>query len=892
MPLEAGTQLGPYEILSPLGAGGMGEVYKARDTRLDRTVAIKVLLAHVADDPDLRQRFEREAKTISSLNHPHICTLHDIGQQDGIDFLVMEYLEGETLAARLTKGPLPTDQVLRYATEIADALDKAHRKGITHRDLKPGNVMITKAGTKLLDFGLAKLRDPKTAGLSVSQRPTGSASLTGEGTILGTLQYMAPEQLEGREADARTDIFAFGAVLYEMATGRKAFEGKSQASLISAIMTSDPPTIVSLQPMSPPALDQIVKTCLAKDPDDRWQSAGDLGRQLKILQGGPQPGVAVPVIARPQRVGWRRTMPFVATAAVASLVAGMAVWTVTRPDPPAPRPATRFAVALPSTDLLGISGLALSPDGRNLVYMATRDGVEQLYRREMDQLEAVPIRGTEGAQFPFLSPDGASLGFFADGALKKVSLAGGPAVTLCDVPGARLGASWGPDDAIVFASGDAPGLMKVSAAGGVAEPVTTVDADQGEAGHRWLDVLPDGKAVLFTVWSTSLDDARIAVRSMDTGEQRMLVDGTNPRYAPTGHIIFGRDGSLWAVPFDVDALEVTGPITPVLEGVQINGGGLALFTLAGDGSLAYVAAGVQGGRMLTWVDREGQEEPLGAEARTYTDPAVSPDGTRVAVTVLDLENTDVWIWSLAGRTLTRLTFDPGFDLAPLWTPDSARVVFRSLREGGGLFWKAADGTGEVEPLMESPNAYALSWAADGRLVFAELTSGGFDIGVLTVEGEPNRDVLLDSEFSEERPAVSPDGQWLAYESDQSGQAEIYVRPFPNVNDGRWPISTDGGEEPQWGPEGRELFYLAPDNLMVTQIETDPTFSWSTPERVFSTSGYAVPLNAAHRYDIEPDGRFLMLKPTTAETTDGDSSPEVIFVLNWFEELQRLVPTGR
>ena len=424
MSLTAGTRLGPYEIQAPLGAGGMGEVYKARDTRLDRTVAIKVLLAHVADDPDLRQRFEREAKTISSLNHPHICTLYDIGHvprsgvgrggptseaasrgggvpasdEAGIDFLVMEYLEGETLAARLTKGPLPTDQVLRYATEIADALDKAHRKGITHRDLKPGNIMITKAGTKLLDFGLAKLRDPKTAGLSVSQRPTGSASLTGEGTILGTLQYMAPEQLEGKDVDARTDIFAFGAVMYEMATGRKAFEGKSQASLIGAILHTEPPPLSSLQPMSPPALDGIVQTCLAKDPDDRWQSAGDLGRQLKIIHGGSQPGVAVPVVpAARQRTGWRPALPWMLSAlVVGSLITGVAVWSAMRPGPAPPRPATRFAIAPPSSYQLRASGLALSPDGRNLVYIAIRDGIFQLYRREMDQLGAVPIRGTRG----------------------------------------------------------------------------------------------------------------------------------------------------------------------------------------------------------------------------------------------------------------------------------------------------------------------------------------------------------------------------------------------------------------------------------------------------------------------------------------------------------------
>ena len=353
MPLQPGTTLGPYEIQSPLGAGGMGEVYKATDTRLDRTVAIKVLLAHVADDPDLRQRFEREAKTISSLNHPHICTLHDIGQQDGVDYLVMEYLEGETLAARLTKGPLPTEQVLRYATEIADALDKAHRKGITHRDLKPGNIMVTKAGTKLLDFGLAKLRDPKTAGLSVSQRPTQSASLTGEGKILGTLQYMAPEQLEGKEADHRTDIFAFGAVLYEMATGRKAFEGKSQASLIGAILHTDPPPLSSLQPMSPPALGGIVQTCLAKDPDDRWQSAGDLGRQLKIIQGGSQPGVAMPVVpAAPQRAGWRQGIPLaVATLVVGGIITAVAVWWSTGLSEPAHR-VTRTTLTLPADQRL------------------------------------------------------------------------------------------------------------------------------------------------------------------------------------------------------------------------------------------------------------------------------------------------------------------------------------------------------------------------------------------------------------------------------------------------------------------------------------------------------------------------------------------------------------
>ena len=565
MPLTPGTTLGPYEIQSPLGAGGMGEVYKATDTRLDRTVAIKVLLAHVADDPDLRQRFEREAKTISSLNHPHICTLHDIGQQDGIDYLVMEYLEGETLAQRLTKGPLPLDQVLRYATEIADALDKAHRKGITHRDLKPGNIMLTKAGTKLLDFGLAKLRDPKTAGLSLSQRPTQSASLTGEGKILGTLQYMAPEQLEGKDADARTDIFAFGAILYEMTTGRKAFEGGSQASLIHAIMGVDPPAISSLQPMSPRALDQIVKTCLAKDPDDRWQSAGDLGRQLKIIQGGSQPSVAVPVAPTPQRSSWRQGIPLaVATLVVGSLITGVAAWNLRSP---VPQPLARFVVTTPADGPLQTAvaqtDVAISPDGMRILYSGGAEVQDrQLYVRQLDEIEATPLRGTSGGSSPFFSPDGEWVGFRQDDALKKVSVLGGPPVTICEdcVPGGGLrGASWGTDDIIVFASTGSGVLLRVPAVGGEPEVLATVDPELGEILY-WPEVVPNGHAVLFTVNRGGVEAVRlptgelvsqgqgfgdIAVLDLETGEQTILVrGGSNPRYSPTGHIVYGVAGTL------------------------------------------------------------------------------------------------------------------------------------------------------------------------------------------------------------------------------------------------------------------------------------------------------------------------------------------------------------
>ena len=910
MALAVGTRLGPYEIQSQLGAGGMGEVYKATDTRLDRTVAIKVLLAHVADDPDLRQRFEREAKTISSLNHPHICTLHDIGQQDGIDYLVMEYLEGETLAARLTKGPLPTDQVLRYATEIADALDKAHRKGITHRDLKPGNIMITKAGTKLLDFGLAKLRDPKTAGLSLSQRPTESASLTAQGVILGTLQYMAPEQLEGKDADARTDIFAFGAVIYEMATGRKAFEGASQASLITAIMSGDPPPISSLQPVSPPRLNEIVRTCLAKDPDDRWQSAGDLGRQLKIIQGGSQPSVAVPVVpAARQRVGWWQALPWVAGISLAVIV-GLAVWNL-RPEPPPGSPA-RFVVSAPPSAVpsqtTNRTELAISPDGNLIVYRATVDSEDGLYVRPVESLEGRLLPGTEGAGSIFFSPDGDEVGFVSpvDGTLKKIRVSGGPTTTLAPMPSGPRGASWGPDDTIIFArSGAGNGLFQVSAAGG--EPVMLTEPEAPER-HYWPEVLPNGRGVLFTIEQGQVDTRQLAVLDIATGDQRVLpLNGSHPRYLSSGHVVYSSSGDrLWAVAFDADQLNVVGDPIPVLEGVFRGAPGGANVAVSADGSLVYQvsAAAVGARRTLVWVDRQGTEEAVAAEPKPYEGVALSPDGLRVATEVRDPNNQDIYIYDLARETPTRFTLDPGNDIDPIWTPDGARLVWSGFRDGSAnVFWKSADGTGEAEPLTSHADPQgASSITPDGKtLLIWQGRANGFDVGIVSLDDPQTIDWLFENPFRFGHSEISPDGRWVAYTSDEEGQDEVYVRPFPNVEDDRAKVSQDGGFVPRWGPDSDELFYQAYQGtdresgtvtMMMAPINTEPRLRPGTPVALFRGPYRAGELVLAvpRPYDVSDDGqRFLIIKEATgAEAAIND----IILVQHFDEELTRLFPTDR
>ena len=918
MPLQPGTTLGPYEIQSQLGAGGMGEVYKARDTRLDRTVAIKVLLAQGADDPDLRQRFEREAKTISSLNHPHICTLYDIGQQDRIDYLVMEYLEGETLAQRLTKGALPLDQALRYAVEIADALDKAHRKGITHRDLKPGNIMLTKAGTKLLDFGLAKLRDPKTAGLNLSQRPTESASLTGEGKILGTLQYMAPEQLEGKEADHRTDIFAFGATVYEMATGKKAFEGESQASLIAAILDRDPVPVSTLQPMTPPALDRVIKKCLAKDSDARWHSAHDLHDELQwIADAGGQVGMPTSALAAPQRAGWRRALWATLAVVVAGLITGVVVWSVMRP---APSRLVRFTVSPDGNQGLRIGSasgdLAISPDGEHIVYL-TRDTTgsgEQLQVRSLDQLTSATLVADGSPWTPFFSSDGEWVGFSdsTGPVLKRVSVQGGPALTICELPpGFLQGASWGGDDTIIFATmAEDSGLWRVAAVGGRPEQLTTPDHEQGEVDHRWPAILPGGHAVLFTILTRSTSSTgtlgvvqlpsgaavdqgtlnmQIAVLDLETGEHKVISrGGSNPRYSPTGHVVFGVEGNLWAARFDLDRLETLGDPVPVLEGVLMKNSGAVGFSFSENGSLVYTPP-VPGEteRTLVWVDRQGREEPVGAPSRAYGWPRVSPDGTRLVVGIADPANIDVWVYDLTRATPRRLTFDDAADTDPLWTPNGERVVFRSDREGGGLFWRAADGTGPVERLTSSPHRQRpYAWARGGQLLVFHEDAASADLWVLSLEGEREPELLIQAPFDQRRAAVSPDGRWLAYMSNESGQEEVYVQPPPDL-DGRWQISYDGGIAPVWRPDGRELFYRNGQAILRVAIDTEGPFALGNPEVLFEGQYLRGESGFGNNYDLAPDGqRFLMIKPATDETS---TSGQIVVVQNWLAKLAQRVP---
>ena len=901
MAIPPGQRLGPYEILSAIGAGGMGEVYRARDTRLDRTVAIKILPGHLADRPNLRERFEREAKTIASLNHPHICTLYDVGHQEGTDYLVMEYLQGETLAQRLTNGPLPLKQVLQYAIEVADALDKAHRKGITHRDLKPGNIIVTKSGTKLLDFGLAKLQQEAVSpSSSLSTLPTASDPFTAEGTILGTLNYMAPEQVEGRteEIDARTDIFAFGVVVYEMVTGRKAFEGKSQASIIGAILKDDPPPMSSLQPMTPPALDRVVKRCLAKDREDRWQTARDVCEELKWISSsgsqavagtGKSSGRGTPALGR------RALILALGMLLVGAAVASLATWSM---KPESPRPVTRTVITLPTgQQLAGLENglaLALSPDGTQLAYVARQGGIQQIYLREMDSLEAKAIPGTEGGVSPFFSPDGQWVGFFSDATIKKVAVNGGAVLDVGTVSAPLgAGASWGNQRIIAFARTSAAPIQQVPEAGGAAQSLTHLE--EGDVSHRLPEFLPGDKAVLFAAARSGITfgNAQVAAQFIGSGERRNLVQGgTNPRYSLSGHLVYAQGGGLMAAPFDPQRLTLRGAAVKVVDGVlQSPTTGTAQYSISATGSLVYVPGGARTAQSkLVWVSRNGSEQPLAVPARPYRFPHLSPNGRQLAVTITEQES-QTWLYDLARETLTRFTFGGTQNYNPIWTPDGKRIAFESNSSGPiNIFWQLADGSGGLERLTTTTNVNApFSWSPDGQLLaFVEIISSkGQNIQILRIHDRKTLP-LHETQFNEQEPRFSPDGRWLAYISDESGRNEVFVQPYPGPG-GKWQISADGGTEPVWNPNGRELYFRNGDRMMAVEVNTQPSFSAGTPRTLFEGRYESAPV-PLYNFDISPDGqRFLMVKSSEQEQV---APTQINVVQNWFEELKQKVPTGK
>jgi serine/threonine protein kinase/Tol biopolymer transport system component len=895
MTLAAGTRLGPYEILGPLGAGGMGEVYRARDTRLDRTVAIKVLPSHLSENPDLRRRFEREAKTISSLSHPHICALHDVGHQDGTDYLVMEYVEGETLTDRLVKGPLPTEQVLRYGIEIADALDKAHRQGIVHRDLKPGNVMLTRSGVKLLDFGLAKVRELDEAlGASVSLLATRTSAdrspLTEKGMILGTYQYMAPEQLEGREADARSDIFAFGAVLYEMATGQKAFTGKTQASLIGAILHTEPPAVSTVHPLAPPALDRVVKTCLAKDPEDRWQTAHDVMLQLRwITEAGSQASVAGPVAAprrsRRERLLWLSSV----FTLIAALALGVAFYRATRHE--APRlVVTSIDPPGKSSFLLDSGAPTISPDGRKLVFvLSSPDGRRSIAVRDLEDPLVRDLAGTEGAEFPFWSPDSRRLGFFADGKLKKVSLEGGAPDVVADAEQGR-GGTWSRHDVIVFAPGTGDSLYQVAASGGVPTAVTVLDTKVGEVSHRYPSFLPDGRHFLYEAQvGGGGTQYKHFVGSLDSKKRARLTieSGSNSVYSPPGYLLFVQGGTLRAQPFDPRGLRTTGEAFSLADLVQVGSIiGLGSYSVSENGLLAYAGgAAVQLSR-LVWLDRAGREiETVGTPA-AYWDPRLSHDGRRLAVAVEDSRgNSDIWIHDLSRKISSRFTFDPDSDVAPIWSPDDSRIVFSSYRRGpGDLYQKVSTGAGSEELLLATPQRKIPSdWSPDSRwLAFhANVPKMNWNTLVLSL---PDRkpSVYLETPFAEFGSVFSPDGRWIAYTSLESGRREVYVQPFPRGN-GKWQISSSGGWMPAWRRDGSEIFFLSTEGtLMAARVHVGSTFAAETPGPLFSAKVRIFLGVSRRQYDVSTDGQRFLVNATL-----GDQAPvSITLVQNWTSRAPR------
>jgi Tol biopolymer transport system component len=858
--------LGPYEIISTIGAGGMGEVYRARDTRLDRTVAIKVLPEHLSSNPQLRERFDREAKAISSLSHPHICALHDVGHQDGVDFLVMEFLEGETLAHRLKKGPLPADQVLQYAIQITDALDTAHRHGVVHRDLKPGNIMLVKTGAKLLDFGLAKVRAAEAAA-GMTALPTQTTPLTGEGTILGTLQYMAPEQLEGAEADVRTDIFALGAAIYEMATGRKAFAGKSHASLISAIMTAEPPPISALQTMAPPALDHVVRTCLAKDPEARWQTAHDVLVELKwIAQAGSQAGVSGPLVAR------RKSRELISWTllAVVSLFAVTLSIVHFRQRPPEAH-AVWFQVPLPEKMTMDWFDVpVVSPDGQRLVLPGVAaDGARHLWLRSLDSLTERLLPGTEGADSPFWSPDSRSIAFFAADKLKRLDAAGGSPATLCDVRDSRTG-DWNSDGVLLLST--ASGLLRVSAVGGDPAPALPLDKSRLETNQIEPQFLPDGRHFVYLSRSASPGKSGLYLGSLDSKATWMLLPTeSNASYVSPGYLIYGRQQTLLAQPFDASKLRFTGEAVPVAEHVgRMLFLPVSQFSASQNGVLVYSGSGLREVQ-LAWHDRNGSRKAPVGEPGIYEEPSLSPDEKKLVLARTDpaTGKVEIWILELSTGIYTRVTFH-SFAGVARWSRNGRELLINKNPNGHMDLYRKEIGGGDEELVFQSDkDKFAPQWLADDSALF--ITDSAFYR--LALSGVRQPILLLKSEFYIDTPVVTLDGRWVAYQSTESGRWEIHVAAFPSFKQRRQ-VSNGGGCAPHWRRDGKELFYLSLDGKMMSvDVKGESSLETSSPRALFQTALRVDP--SANQYEVTGDGKRFLFGEAVAENKE-----LVTVVLNW------------
>ena len=877
MPLTPGSRLGPYDIDSLLGAGGMGEVYLARDSRLDRRVAIKVLPESHAADAEFRSRFEQEARTIAALNHPHICTVYDVGHHQGSDYIVMELIEGTTLAERLSKQRLSVEESVAFGIQIASALERAHRAGIVHRDLKPGNVMVTKGGVKLVDFGLAKGPAPAVVASGLSALATTPANVTAPGRILGTLQYMAPEQVEGLEADARTDIFSFGAMFFEMLTGRKAFDAKSAAGLLGAILKDEPPPVSTLQPRAPRALNRVVATCLAKDPDDRWQSARDLRRELQWVVDGTVDGGAVVRDRRAPRF-WLVAAALAAVSVAAGIVAGLSM----RPATPPPAVA-RWS--FPTASVGNSTRIAVSRDAQAIVYESLRaDGVQQLFVRRRDQLEPVAVRGTEGAVQLALSSDEAWILFVAGTQLRKVPFDGGPVTAVCDVPPNVVGLSWGPKDEIVF--GSAEGLFRVPAAGGRPTQITRVDPAQKETAHGWPVLLPDAETIVFVISRATIPE--IAVTTLSGETPRVLVRGTHPRVTTAGDLLFTRGSTVWATRLAPDFSRVAREPVPVVEGVSSLLSGYTAYDISASGTLVYRPRQAQT-HQLSWVTRDGRTSPATSERLDgiyHGPPALSHDGRRLAISRHPTNGLDqIAIYDLQRGIQTNLTGVSGTSRWPVWTPDDSRLTFASEREGSwDLFEVSGNGAGAPEPLLVAPeDQWPWSWSADGlTLGYVGGRVGVFDIWFLPRGGKPYQlPRIAGSPVGTASPAVqfSPDGKWIAFQSDESGRMEVYIRPFSG-REGVVQVSTAGGRYPIWSRDGREILYLTgTDRLMSVNVKFGVEPVLAQPEELFRIQ---LGNDGSRPYDVAADGRLIAIQ-------DLNTTPaSIVVVEQWTQELGRLL----